>query len=278
MSYRDDIKSFVQKSEQKYRPLTFVRETSDKHFIVSDNDIIITHSDEEMKSYVSRYLLLASKEIVCAVSPPQFLNPSTWLSILSHVDGEIPCSRISTLQEIERYGIEICKREITRHKVDLVFIDGVLLNQKFYVIDDTHVIFYNPGSELGEFELFGQIVPNIELAAHYKSEFLQLKKIALPARFVLAQLQKKKDEIMLSLLSTLSDSDAKWIESIFNFGVFSNTYFESDKKKEMLDKALKLNFFKQIKNRLVPNYGLIFEDLKLLWHETMEEQNYETRH
>lgn len=163
----------------------------------------------------------ASSEIVGVAFHPHLFGIIAWEAIVERMAKGVKYERISVVDEVVRHGVKIFTREAKELGVGLSFIEPERISQKFYVIDENQVVFYNPGKKMGEFELSGQSIQNQGLAKVYKETYKKLKSQAISSDIIIPNVLASKTILLEYAKKVLDTEQLYWFEKIVDYGKFA---------------------------------------------------------
>lgn len=209
--------------------------------------IQIAKSLDQIFINISEDIKMASEEILfsfrCNVFP---------IKIFEHKQQNTPLKRIDILENAILYGyVNLKKISDDKNNVEARFTESSETFQQFSLVDGKSISFLNPDMSA---VCVGQSISNKHLGSKYKTKFFDLYQNAIPANFVVAEIENQKKNMLNHASQELNLLEMTFLNDIIDYGMFTS---HTDKEKEffMQNKRLK-KFIQKINNNVIANFTL----------------------
>lgn len=207
----------------------------------------IAKSLDQIFINVSEDIKMASEEILfsfrCNVFP---------INIFEHKQKNSYLKRIDILENAILYGyVNLKKNSDDENNVEARFTESSETFQQFSLVDGKSISFLNPDMSAA---CVGQSISNEHLGSKYKTKFFDLYHNAIPADFIISEIEKQKNNLLRHASPELNESEMIFLKNIIDHGIFSSY---SDKEKESFIQNQRLKkFIKKVNNYVVANLEL----------------------
>ena len=190
--------------------------------------LYIVRGLNQISTNIAAQIAEASESVYAMMSPPQLMGEIVWESIKSAMERGVAYHRITDFNEIPRHGIEIAYREINDTPEQLYILNHGVLPERFYVIDNNRVIFFDKNTTTRNYKKQVEISRNSGLANRFLSVFKTVLDISTPFTQLLPNLLKFKSRIQEKWSSVYNEREQEWLLDLLNNGVFysKNKYNE----------------------------------------------------
>jgi hypothetical protein len=208
----------------------------------------------------------ASRTILAIDPSPNTADAAlVWGSLEARMAAGVEYKRICTFEEMLLHGLEIKRRDVTERGVKLGVLEQEFIADKFYVIDDRSVVVFERavGSRLG---LAGQVLQNGHIARRLTKRFDRYAQDAIPALFVLDELDKAGSEL-IDAAAKASDSMKEVVGCIVRRGQFCRPGVAQREWAQLLERAVAAGFVDAPARRSAPTARLrvTAEEIRSSW-------------
>jgi len=232
------------------------------------NSIRIARNSSQLATFLCETISIATSEIFAVSYPPLLPKIALiWNELQMKIQAGIRYKRIVDLWEMYYHGYEIKRRDVMEAGVELCIIEREKINSKFYIIDDNHLILFNPDmSRPRGFILEGQVIKNKALSKKFREDFNELFLDSFPATIVLDYMAFIRDDLLKRAMKVLDDTGVTWLKTLIDYGNFAEwPELPQTKKDIIVEIALKNNLVREdpdFKMGVSPNYSWVLDDIK----------------
>lgn len=228
---------------------------------------IVVSGSKRIASCISELMETANKEILAVVSPPHLLGEIVWNTVVDKMSQGISYNRITTFDELPYHGYVIFKNEVLNYNETLYISEKTKLTHKFYIIDDLTIVFFTPDWKCEDFKYEVQVINNSGIAKTYRDIYDNFKNSSINLTELLDAFSAYRASYLKKASLVLGNEELKWLEEVFDYGVFckhdkySSNVYESAKKKCIDAKFITID----MKENIIANYNL--EEVKAYGHQ-----------
>ena len=212
----------------------------DKSLPFLEEDVIVIEGKQQISSYISGLINNTAQEIKAAVSPPHLFGEIVWQAIVNKMRDGLKYQRVSDFSELCRHGFKIYSNEVTEYNETIYIFKDIKLPQKFYIINDTIVLFFTREHHRA------QVIKNEGITKRYISKFDDYRTNSIELKGLLPLLLQLRNDRLVFAKSFLSEEELTWFAQVFDYGCFLvNDEFSQDVVEKARQKCLQNNLIEE---------------------------------
>lgn len=182
--------------------------------------IIIVKGKKNIASCLAEQISDVQKNILAMVSPPQLMGEIVWQTVRDKMSEGIKYNRITDFSEIIRHGFEIACLEVEKYNEDIYIFTGDSLPEKFYILDDQSVIFFEKSKNKKKYLQKIQIIKNAGVAIQFVGRYNAILANCIDFRTLIPQIRNYREKVIQVANISVDSEIVKWLIDIFDNGVF----------------------------------------------------------
>lgn len=220
--------------------------------------IIVVKGQERMASSIAEQIADVRNSICAMISPPQLMGEIVWQTVQEKMLTGITYHRITEFQEIVRHGIEIARLEVENYNEELYIYKKGLLPEKFYVLDEQRVIFFEKSKNKKRYIKKIQVIKNAGVAMQFLNRYNKMVEDCIDFKMLIPLIENYRKKLFQSIIDILDKETTIWLMDIFDHGVFySKGKYESDFIESAIIKCKEENLIKILDDGvIVVNYSI----------------------
>lgn len=227
-------------------------------------------NEEQMAKLLAHALGKARKTVLALSAPPHLRQTALIVAgMQSGISEGVRYRRVCAMESIISFGLDISRDDIEKRKVDVRVVEDERIAQKFYVVDKSTIVSFNPEARGPyRFALSGQVVRNTFMAKRFRNQFERLWKMAIPGMFAIDQLRSAANEILARASLYLDKTGVEWLEGVINRGEFFNPPLTEADLKPIVTVALDRRLVErngQLFGNYVPKYSISIREIRDRW-------------
>lgn len=197
--------------------------------------IIIVKGQERMASSIAEQIADVRNNIYAMISPPQLMGEIVWQTVQEKMQAGIVYNRITDFAEIVRHGIEIARLEVENYHEELYIYRKSALPEKFYVLDQQRVIFFEKSKNKKKYIKKIQIVKNAGIAMQFLGRYNKMLEECVNFKTLIPLIVNYRKKILCTINNILDKEMTEWLLDIFDYGVF---YSKGKYKSDFIESAV----------------------------------------
>lgn len=182
--------------------------------------IVVVKGRNKVASGITNLISDAKKSIVAMVSPPQLMGEIVWRAVEERMSNGISYLRISDFDEIKRHGYAIAALETKIGSETLYILQNGVLPEKFYIIDNQKVAFFEKSKNSKKYLNKVQIIKNAGVAEQFYNRFCLIKNSCINFADLLPNMTLFRTRLIKQWMEIYDTGMVLWLEDVFDNGVF----------------------------------------------------------
>lgn len=197
--------------------------------------IIVVKGEERMASSIAEQIADVRNNIYAMISPPQLMGEIVWQTVQEKMQAGINYHRITDFTEIVRHGIEIVRLEVENYLEEIYIYRKTSLPEKFYVLDEQRVIFFEKSKNKKRYIKKIQVVKNAGVATQFLNRYNKMLEDCVNLKTLIPMIINYRKKLLCTINDILDQEMTAWLLDIFDYGVF---YSKGKYKADFIESAV----------------------------------------